>query len=113
MHDILAELTNTISNQNVDQWWYFGLWGLLGSFIVDGLNLARNLDNPKKKFDRRNINLEFFVGTILRLLIGAILAICFGLSGQITGEVGALVVGITAPAIVDRILKSGDTNINV
>lgn len=42
----------------------------------------------------------------LRILIGGILAVALGLAGEVEAPLGALIVGVTAPIMVDRYLSS-------
>jgi hypothetical protein len=94
----------------VFSWWCAGLWGFLGGFVADGLNYTRVLRQSKSEIPEHYFSAVFFLGVAIRLLIGAVLAIAFVLSGQISGAMGALVVGITAPAIVDKIIKQSNTS---
>ena len=99
---VLAEVTKT---GNISSWWYFAFWGMLGGFVADGLRYSRVLCSAERETLEKYLSFAYFLGTFIRLSIGGILAAAFGLSGQISGEMGALVIGITAPAIIDKIIK--------
>ena len=93
-----------------------GLWGLFGSFAVEGLELyaalRRNGRWPWKSGAQRETGKApeagpagYAIAELIRLLIGAGLAWAAVTAGQITGPLGALGVGIAAPTIIEQLAK--------
>lgn len=81
-------------------WW--GIWGMAGGFIVEAMEYWRSVRHTGRgKPDKASWG-AFIVAEVLRLLSGAIIAVALGRAGQISGEAGALAVGVAAPLIIDR-----------
>ncbi len=84
------------------EWWEFASWGLFGGFITDGLEFWRLVRNNEGKWPKDFWSGAFIVAEGVRLLAGAGLALAFGESGQVSGPVGALAIGVAAPLIVEK-----------
>jgi len=84
-------------------WWALAAWGFIGGFVAEGLPLWRMVQQNNGIWLPRYRTRDFFIAEVLRLIIGAILAVALGESGQVTGAIGALGVGIAAPAIIDKL----------
>src|SRR5437899_10799747 len=84
-------------------WWELAGWGLLGGFIVDGLEFWRMVRNNGGVWPIQYRSLAFVAAELVRLLAGAGLAIAFGKSGQVTGALGAVAIGAAAPLIVEKL----------
>ncbi len=84
--------------------WEYTLWGLFGGFAVDGLELWRAVKRNRGIMPPRYCRRGTLVTEIVRLAVGAGLATAFGASHQISGELGALIVGAGAPIILERLL---------
>jgi hypothetical protein len=84
-------------------WWELAAWGFIGGFVAEGLPLWRMVQQNNGVWLPRYRTRDFFIAETIRLLIGAILAVALGESGQVTGAIGALGVGIAAPAIIDKL----------
>ena len=89
-------------------WWTACLWGLAGSAVVEALDLYRAIQRVKGfpwKMPNEIPLAPYLVAVTIRNGLGAALAAGFGSSGQIAGPLGALVVGIAAPKIVEQLLR--------
>ena len=92
-------------------WIDAALWGLFGSFAVEGLDLytavRRHGRWPWRVRGPREVGaLGYAVAELIRLIIGGGLAWAAAASGQLTSAVGALAVGVAAPLIVERITRA-------
>ena len=91
-------------------WWVAALWGLAGAAAVEGLDLYQAIHKVKDFPWRKEGEARFAVyltSVVIRLIVGASLAAAFGASTQIAGPLGGLVVGITAPKIVEQMMRQG------
>lgn len=91
-------------------WFHAALWGLFGSFAVEGLDLwaavrRRGVWPWRVRGPQEVGALGYLVAELVRLVIGGGLASAAMVSGQITTPVGALAVGIAAPLIVERLTR--------
>ena len=86
-------------------WWTSGLWGLFGGFITDGLELWRLVRSNGGTWPGDCRSVAFFVAESIRLIAGAGLAIAFGQSGQVSGPMGALAIGVATPLIVEKLTQ--------
>lgn len=100
---LLAQTTQT-GGVDVD-WWYFLIWGMLGGLIVDGLEIVKLVKQDVTRWAKFR-STGYLVAEFLRILIGGILAVALGLAGEVEAPLGALIVGVTAPIMVDRYLSS-------
>jgi hypothetical protein len=92
-------------------WSEAALWGLFGSFAVEGLDLYGAVRRggcwPWQTRGPREVGAAgYFVAELVRLLIGSGLACAFAESRQVTTAVGALAVGVAAPLIVERLTRA-------
>jgi len=86
-------------------WWVFLAWGMLGGLMVDGLEMVKLVKEDVTRL-KDFCSVGYLVAELLRILIGGILAVALGVAGEIDAPLGAMIVGITAPIIVDRYLAS-------
>ncbi|MET0494461.1 MAG: hypothetical protein ABW000_15175 [Actinoplanes sp.] len=88
-------------------------WGLLGSFIVEALELAAALRRAKappwKRLGEPRLP-AYLISVVLRLAAGAALAALFGADGQLAAPFAAGALGITAPLVVERLLRQAGTD---
>jgi hypothetical protein len=84
-------------------WLQLALWGLFGGFIVDGLEVWRMVRSNNSRWPAECLTVAFFVAEAIRLVASAGLAIAFGTTGQVSGPLGALAIGIAAPLIVEKL----------
>ncbi len=85
------------------QWCVFAGWGLLGGFIVDGMQFYRSVLKQGGTLPQEYGTWVFALAELIRLGAGAALAVALGMSGQVTAPFGALLVGIAAPLIVEKL----------
>lgn len=86
-----------------------GLWGLAGGFVVDGLEfyttvrrygcLPWKVKGPGLEAGRT----AYLVAESVRMLIGGILASGAASSGQVSGPLAAIAIGVAAPLMVERL----------
>jgi hypothetical protein len=87
-------------------------WGLLGGFIVEALEHAaaiRRLGGWPWTHKGEPGLIPSLVAVFLRLAASAGLASAAGASSQVAGAFGAVALGITAPLVVERILRQAAT----
>jgi hypothetical protein len=93
-----------------------GLWGLFGSFAVEGLDLCAVLRSHGQwpwKLPASPGSTEvpeagltgYAIAEVVRLLVGAGLAWAAAENGQVAGSLGALGVGVAAPTIIGQLAK--------
>ena len=83
--------------------WQFALWGFFGGLITEGLDFYRYA--KRGRVPKAYFTWPFVCAEILRLGAGAILAVAFGSTNQVTGLVGLLVVGAATPLLMERLVK--------
>ena len=86
-------------------WLELALWGLLGGGIVDGLEFWREVRTNGGRCPEEFRTMAYLVAEAIRLGVGAVLAVAFGLHGQVTAPLGALAIGVAAPLIVEKMSK--------
>ncbi|MFJ9846507.1 hypothetical protein ACIRYZ_39950 [Kitasatospora sp. NPDC101155] len=88
--------------------WHAGLWGLLGSGLMEAWDLyaaihaARGF--PWKRRGRLALA-PYLVAVAIRLGVGGGLAAAYAAGGQIAGAIGAVTVGIAAPKILEQLAR--------
>ena len=85
------------------EWWQVAIWGFLGGFIVDGLEVWRLVRSNNGSWPAQCSSFAFFVAEMIRLISGAVLSVAFGISKQISGPLGALAIGVATPLIVEKL----------
>jgi hypothetical protein len=84
------------------------LWGLAGGFAVEGLELVSAIRRTRGwpwRFDGE-VGLGPYLASVgVRLVISAVVAMALGWNGQVSGPAGALIIGITAPLIVEKTFR--------
>lgn len=86
-----------------------GLWGLAGGFVVDGLEfytavrrygcLPWKVKGPGLEAGR----VAYLIAESVRMLVGGILASGAASSGQVSGPLAAIAIGVAAPLMVERL----------
>ncbi|MEV0066111.1 hypothetical protein [Amycolatopsis sp. NPDC050768] len=97
------------------QWVEAGLWGLAGGFIAEGLDLYSvvrakgtwpwRVPAPDAETPVPGPGAYLIVETI-RLLIGGLLAGAAAASGQVSGPLAAVAIGIATPLVVVKLAES-------
>jgi hypothetical protein len=87
-------------------WWELAGWGLFGGFITDGLELWRLVRANGGSWPANCRSYGYLIAEVIRLGAGAGLALAFGASGQVSGPMGALAIGVATPLIVEKLSKS-------
>jgi hypothetical protein len=83
----------------------FFLWGVVGGGIVDGLEFVKLVRSHKGHLPKGFITRWYVVGELIRLSLGGVLSAGLFLSGEIAKPVAGIIVGVAAPAIVERWLR--------
>jgi hypothetical protein len=92
-------------------------WGLFGSFAAVGFELCNALRRdgqwPWKRPSKPGVDeipeagaVGYAVAAGIRLIIGAGLAWAAASTGQISGSLGAMIVGVAAPKIIEQLAKT-------
>lgn len=84
------------------------LWGLAGGFAVEGLDLVSAIRRTRGwpwRFGGEVGLGPYLFSVWIRLVISAIVAVALGGNGQVSGPAGALMIGITAPLIVEKAFR--------
>lgn len=84
------------------------LWGLAGGFAVEGLELVSAIRRTRGwpwRVDGEVGLGPYLFSVAVRLAISAVLAVALGANGQVSGPAGALMIGITAPLIVEKAFR--------
>jgi hypothetical protein len=86
----------------------FALWGLAGGLMVEIIELAASTRRykcwPWQVQDEMRFGPYLFCA-LTRPMVGAPLALALGSSDQISGPAGALIVGVSAPLIIQAALR--------
>jgi hypothetical protein len=88
--------------------WQYALWGLFGGFAVEGLEFRGAIHRVGGWPWRRPGEpgpLAMLVSVLIRLLVGAGLAIAAGTTGQVSGPFGAIGVGVAAPLLIEQLAR--------
>jgi hypothetical protein len=89
----------------VSGWMDYAVWGLVGGAIVDGIEFWQIVRANRGSWPLEYRTFAFGVAELVRLSAGAGLAVAFGLSGQVTGPMGAMTIGLAAPLIVEKLSR--------
>lgn len=82
------------------------LWGAFGSFIVEGLEFRNEVRRRAGQCPPEWKTAATALAVCVRIGSGAGLAVALYQSGQISGPLGALTVGVTMPMIVSRMSEA-------
>lgn len=90
-------------------WIQAALWGIAGGFVVEGLEFYSvvrqhgkspwNVSGPGIRAGRAS----YLVAELIRLVVGGILAGAAAASGQVSGALAAVAVGVATPLVVERL----------
>lgn len=89
--------------------WEFALWGLLGGFAVEAVEFIQAIHASKGWPWRQKDEpgpLPMAVAVLLRLAVSAVVAAATGLTGQVSGQFGAFLAGVTAPLLIEQLGRS-------
>lgn len=93
-------------------WVHAGVWGILGGFVIEGLDLYGALRRhgcwPWRVRDTPGVHagpLQYAVAEGVRLVIGGVLASAAAASGQVSGALAAVAIGVGAPIMVHRLTE--------
>lgn len=88
-------------------WLEAAVWGLFGGFAVEGLEFVRAIrrtgDWPWRQPEEPG-PLPLAASVVIRLTVGAGLAVATVAAEQVQGPFGALAVGVAAPLLIEQIL---------
>lgn len=87
-------------------WWVYFAWGLVGGFIIDGMEYVRVIRANDGQLPAKMRTPWAFASVMIRLAIGGLLAALFGLSGQAPTPLSAAIVGIAAPTILEKLAQT-------
>ncbi|GAA1244799.1 hypothetical protein GCM10009665_39570 [Kitasatospora nipponensis] len=87
-------------------WWQAGLWGALGSTLVELADLRKSVQErrrlPWQGRGAASLSLYVLAG-VLRTALGIGVAVALAESGQVSGGFGAVLSGIAAPRILEAL----------
>jgi len=84
------------------------LWGFLGAAAIELWDLYGAIHRVKGlpwQFEGEVGFGPYLVSVVLRVLLGVGVAVAFVASGQVTGPVGAVAVGIAAPKVLEQLAR--------
>jgi hypothetical protein len=87
--------------------WECALWGLLGAASIEGAEIFQAIRRTRElpwQNKQGPGGKAFLVSVVIRLGLGAVLAMVLGASGQISGALGAFVTGLAAPVLIEKML---------
>jgi len=89
-------------------WWEYVLWGAFGGLSVEAIEfygaIRRVKDWPwKTKNEPPPFVLAFSV--VIRVGLGVGLALAAGQTGQVSGPMGAIAIGVAAPLLFEQMAK--------
>lgn len=90
-------------------WLHAALWGVAGGFVLEGLEFHAVLRRHGKwpwKVTGRGVRAGatgYVCAELIRLAVGGILAGAAAASGQVSGALAALAIGVAAPVMVERL----------
>lgn len=92
-------------------WLATALWGLFGGALVAGLDfiavVGRIGDWPWRARKKLRAG-PYVAATLVRLLLGAGLALAAGQSGLASNALSAVMIGVAAPLIIEKIARAGN-----
>ena len=88
--------------------WHFSLWGAFGGLAVEAIQfygaIKRTGDWPwRTKGEPRPGPLA--VSVVIRVGLGCGLALAAGLTGQVSGPLGAIAIGVAAPLLIQQLAR--------
>lgn len=93
-------------------WVHAALWGVAGGFVIEGLDLyaalRRHHQWPWKVRGPGHYAgiVGYVIGEWVRLLAGGVVAGAAAASGQVSGPLAALVLGLATPVVVEKLTAS-------
>jgi len=90
--------------------WQACLWGLLGAGSVEGWDLHTLIRQAKGFPWKGNKSLtlaEYLVSVVIRMGLGAGLSAAFAQTGQVSGAVGFVAIGVAAPKVLEQLALQG------
>lgn len=89
-------------------WWGYALWGAFGGLAVEAIQFygaIHRLNDWPWRTKGEPPPLVLAVSVVIRVGVGLGLACAAGLTGQISGPIGAIAVGVAAPFLVEQMTK--------
>lgn len=91
-------------------WPEVALWGLFGGALVTGLDfiavVGRISDWPWRARKKLRAG-PYLAATLVRLMLGAGLALAAGKSGLVSNPLSAVTIGIATPLVAEKLARAG------
>lgn len=94
--------------------WTYAVWGLLGAFFVEALELydaVHRVDGFPWRQPGEVSLAPYLVSVVLRLLLGVGLVVAFRASNQLSGYLAAFFIGAASPLVLERIARAVPTQV--
>jgi hypothetical protein len=88
--------------------WAYALWGAFGGLSIEGIQFygaIRRTGRWPWKIKGEPRPLPLFVSVVIRVGVGFGLALAAAETGQVSGPLGAIAVGIAAPLLIEQMAK--------
>jgi hypothetical protein len=91
------------------EWWQAVIWGAAGGVLVEGSELYAAIrrvgDYPWHRRGEPDLG-PFVVSVLIRVGIGAVLAPAFSATGQVGTPLSAVLLGISAPLVIEKLSQT-------
>ncbi len=88
--------------------WGYALWGAFGGLSIEGIQFYGAIRRTGKwpwKIKGEPRPLPLFISVVIRVGVGFGLALAAAETGQVSGPLGAIAVGIAAPLVIEQMAK--------
>ena len=89
-------------------WWQYACWGAFGGLSVEAIQFYGAIRRNGKwpwKIKGEPGPLPLLVSVVIRVGVGLGLALAAGQTGQVSGPLGAIAVGVAAPLLIEQMSK--------
>lgn len=89
-------------------WWEYVLWGAFGGLAVEAIQFSGAIHRCKDwpwRVKGEPGPFPLAVSVVIRVGLGLVLALAAGQTGQISGPIGAIAVGVAAPHLIEQMAK--------
>ena len=89
-------------------WWEYVLWGAFGGLAVEAIDFHGAMHRVKDwpwRIKGEAPPLLLAVSVVIRVGLGLGLALAAGQTGQVSGPIGAIAVGVAAPLLFEQMAK--------